>query len=194
MQNIEAQRAALPLRRVYQADVVEPRRAAVVSRRLALRVLGPEDASARVRYSIANREHHAASAPLRTDAFFETAYWEQRLQGSFRRFEDGQSLEFYLFETDAPGRIIGDCSFDGFVHGVFQACYLGYNLDKDAVGRGLMHEALKAVLDYVYDATAIHRVMANYMPSNDLFLNGAWRDHVLTALHADEWARSRGAR
>ncbi len=71
-----------------------------------------------------------------------------------------------------------------------------------------LREALRAALQWVFGQGKLHRVMANYMPSNErsaavlhalgfriegfapnyLFLDGAWRDHVLTALHVDEFS------
>ncbi|MCK6430817.1 MAG: GNAT family N-acetyltransferase, partial [Burkholderiaceae bacterium] len=67
--------------------------------------------------------------------------------------------------------------------------------------RGLMTEALAACIDFAFGALRLHRIQANYMPENErsgrllarlaferegyakdyLFIDGAWRDHVLTA-------------
>ena len=70
-----------------------------------------------------------------------------------------------------------------------------------------MYEALRASLDYVFQVLNLHRVMANFMPHNArsngllrrlgftvegyardyLYIDGAWRDHVLTSLTNPEW-------
>ena len=109
-----------------------------------------------------------------------------------------------------PDEIIGDRTFDGFAYGVFQACYLGYNLDEQFVGKGCMAEALRSAIPLVFDEIGLHRIMANYMPSNVrsgnvlkrldfrverysrdyLRLNGEWRDHILAAIHSDEWRQN----
>jgi ribosomal-protein-alanine N-acetyltransferase len=85
---------------------------------------------------------------------------------------------------------------------------LGYGLDREAVGNGLMEEALRAVIELGFDELNLHRLMANYMPTNTrsarllrklgfvveghardyLRLAGAWQDHVLTALTNDRWS------
>ncbi|MFD2447620.1 GNAT family N-acetyltransferase [Vogesella fluminis] len=65
-----------------------------------------------------------------------------------------------------------------------------------------MREAVEAVIAFAFGTLKLHRVQANYQPENErsaallkrlgfqieghardyLFLNGAWRDHVLTSL------------
>jgi len=70
-----------------------------------------------------------------------------------------------------------------------------------------MAEALSSAIRYCFDEMNLHRIMANYMPTNVrsaallrklgfapegyardyLFLAGEWQDHVLTALTNDKW-------
>ncbi len=89
----------------------------------------------------------------------------------------------------------------------FQAAYLGYGIDHDKQRQGLMFEAISAALDYVFNDRNLHRIMANYMPTNErsgnllkrlgfrvegyakdyLLINGSWRDHVLTSLTNANW-------
>lgn len=91
--------------------------------------------------------------------------------------------------------------FFTIVRSPLQACYLGYSVDLDWEGKGAMSEAIPAVLDHAFGPLGLHRVMANHLPENErsarllkrlgfetegyarsyLFLDGAWRDHVLTA-------------
>jgi ribosomal-protein-alanine N-acetyltransferase len=78
---------------------------------------------------------------------------------------------------------------------------LGYAIDHAHEGQGLMQEALQATIEHVFSVLRLHRIQANYVPDNErsgrllerlgfvreglakdyLFINGAWRDHVLTA-------------
>jgi ribosomal-protein-alanine N-acetyltransferase len=102
----------------------------------------------------------------------------------------------------ADGPIIGTCNYTNIVRGPFQACHLGYQVARTHEGRGLMTEALRATNAFMFDVLRLHRIMANYRPENlrsarvlerlgfvregiardFLFIDGAWRDHVLTAL------------
>ena len=83
-----------------------------------------------------------------------------------------------------------------------QACYLGYSVDQEWQGQGLMREVVQAGMDYVFGTLGLHRIMANHMPSNVrserllrslgferegyarayLQIAGRWEDMVLNAL------------
>lgn len=93
--------------------------------RLRLRLLGAEHASICAAYALRNKDFHAASAPRRTDEFYSSEYWAKRLAGSVQRFNQGTSIEFFIFDRLDDGVVLGECAFDGFAFGVFQACYLG---------------------------------------------------------------------
>jgi ribosomal-protein-alanine N-acetyltransferase len=185
--------------------------AILVTPRLVLALPPPELASAYLRYCEENRDHLAPWEPPREHGFWTEAFWRARLERSRAELHAGSSLRLALFERASEqqepalalaGPVIGHANFNQFVRGAFQACTLGYSLDHRHVGRGMMEEALRASLRHVFDSLGFHRVMANYMPINErsgsllrrlgfvvegyardyLFIDGAWRDHVLTAL------------
>ena len=84
----------------------------------------------------------------------------------------GQALHLLLFlrggsTGDTPGDIVGDINFAHVVRGAFHAAYLGYELDRAHVRRGLMGEALAACIAHVFRHMNLHRLMANYVPSNE---------------------------
>lgn len=132
------------------------------------------------------------------------------LEGARRKVERmhaelraGSGVRFWLYAKHEPElRIIGAASLSNIVLGAFRACHLGYHLEPDYVGQGLMQEAVVRVIEHAFDELRLHRVMANYLPINErsgrllrrlgfsvegyardyLFIDGAFRDHVLTAL------------
>jgi len=107
-----------------------------------------------------------------------------------------------LDKFDPDGPILGQVSLRNIIRGAFQGCHLGYSLDQQAVGKGLMFEALTSVIAYGFGEMGLHRIMANYIPTNErsgrllrrlgfvvegyardyLFLAGKWQDHILTSL------------
>ena len=124
-----------------------------------------------------------------------------------RDVEEGCSIRFFLFHKDDPEKLIGMINFTQIFRGGFQACYLGYKIDKEFEGKGYMFKALKKGIEYMFGKEKIHRIMSNFMPHNDrsasvllrlgfviegyaknyLKINGEWQDHILTALNYERW-------
>ena len=177
--------------------------------RLVLRVPAAENAPEMAGYAARNREHFAPWDPVRDDAYFTVDHWRTELERTVERARAGTALMLVLLAKDArDGPVLGQCTFSGIARGAFHAAYLGYALSHDAVGKGLMSEALRAAIRYCFDELNLHRIMANYMPTNVrsaallrrlgfvpegyardyLFLAGAWQDHVLTSLTNPDWA------
>lgn len=180
----------------------------IETERLLLRVPTVDDAAGMARFVTANREHFAPWDPVRSEEYFTEAYWRSELVQVVESARDGAAVKLVLLPKDGQReRILGQCTLSNIVRGPFQAAYLGYGLDRGAVGSGLMAEALRAVIAFGFDELKLHRLMANYMPTNTrsarllqklgfavegyardyLYLAGAWRDHVLTALTNDRW-------
>lgn len=132
---------------------------------------------------------------------------QKRLENWIKECEEGKSVRFFIRPKDDSKKIIGFCNFTQIFHGAFQACYLGYKIDYEYEGKGLMFEALEASIKYVFKDLKIHRIMANYMPiniksakllyrlgfiiegyaKNYLQINGQWEDHILTSLSIEQW-------
>jgi ribosomal-protein-alanine N-acetyltransferase len=123
-------------------------------------------------------------------------------------FKEGRAIRFLLFLKENPeGEIIGFCNFSQIFRGPFQACYLGYHIDAGFEGKGFMSEAVAKAIEYMFEQQKLHRIMANYMPSNEksarllqklgfvvegrakkyLLINGQWEDHILTSLTNENW-------
>ncbi|HZO15823.1 MAG TPA: GNAT family N-acetyltransferase [Polyangiaceae bacterium] len=175
--------------------------------RLVLTLPGPEAAQRMVAYFESNRRHLGPWEPPFPPGMFTTSFWERRLVQNQDEYRTGKSMRLALLDRrDPSSAILGLANFTQFVRGAFMACTLGYSLDANAEGKGLMYEALTIALRHVFDRLQMHRVQANYMPVNErsarllkrlgfqvegyardyIFINGAWRDHILTALVSDE--------
>jgi [ribosomal protein S5]-alanine N-acetyltransferase len=142
------------------------------------------------------------SPPMPGDKL-DPAYWARQLPLFAREFDAGTTVRWVLL---APGgdlpEVVGTCNFTQIAGGPFRACVLGYQVARRHEGRGLMQEALRAGIGFAFRELRLHRIMANYRPENArsgrllerlgfvregfareyLFIDGAWRDHVLTSL------------
>ncbi len=161
-------------------------------------------------YLLRNREHFRHCMPLMPASFFAVESCEKRLASAIEEHQADQSCKLLLLaEQGAQTQVIGDLSFTNITRGVFQACHLGYKIDQAFQGQGLMYKALRAALGYVFDDMELHRVMANYLPTNErsgrllrrlnftiegyardyLLLDGQWQHHNLTALVNTQWTQ-----
>jgi ribosomal-protein-alanine N-acetyltransferase len=174
----------------------------IETRRLVLLMPPPSEATRVVDYFERNRAHLEPWDPPRPAAFYTRQFWEEQLEKNRREFAEGRSMRLFLEPKQPRPPLIGTCNFTNFVRGAFQACNVGYGLDEKQQGRGMMREALEAAVDYAFRELKLHRVMANYMPTNErsgqllrslgfvvegyardyLYINGRWCDHVLTSI------------
>ncbi|MCP4220073.1 MAG: GNAT family N-acetyltransferase [bacterium] len=170
--------------------------------RLTIRILEPSEADIRVAYVTENREHLEYWEPTHSDAYFTREYWKKEIKRMVGDFFMGNSARFAVFLKDKPeGPIVAVCNYTNVMRGVLQACFLGYSTHHRYQGQGVMHEALEATVDFMFDHFGIHRIMANYMPRNErsgrllrklgfnvegfardyLQIADKWEDHILTA-------------
>lgn len=184
----------------------------ILTERLELVILDRSDAGEVLDYYLRNRTFLAPWVPKRSGDFFTKRYQQQVLSRDFAEAASRTKLPFWL-RRRADGLIIGAAVFSNIIYGSFQSCFLGYNLDGESTGRGLMTEALRAALRYVFDTIGLHRVEANVMPRNHpslgllrrlgfhyegyasryLEIAGVWEDHIRMALLAEEFAAANGA-
>ena len=173
----------------------------LTTQRLVLTLLAPRYAELMVRYRIDNRQYLQRWEPIRSPQFFTPVYWRAQLQANLLDFERGESCALVLLNREET-QVVGVANFTQITRGTMQSCYLGYSLARDFEGQGLMYEGLRAACDYMFQTLELHRIMANYLPHNDrsgrlldrlgfevegqakaaFKINGAWEDHVLTAL------------
>jgi ribosomal-protein-alanine N-acetyltransferase len=175
----------------------------IETERLVLTLPAPGMGARMLAYVEENREHLAQWSPPAPDGYYTESFWLEHIAQARQEFERGRSMKLVIFErANVMGRVVGVCNFSNIIRGPFQACFLGYHLDGRDVGRGIMSEALRGAIEYAFENLRLHRVMANYIPRNErsgrvlrrlgftvegyardyLLINGAWEDHILTAL------------
>lgn len=171
--------------------------------RLFIRLLALEDLIAFLAFEENNRSFWGLVSPL--------SIHQIKFDDMLKDQSEGRSFRFIFSLKENREEIIGTCNYSQIFRGPFQACYLGYKIAEQQEGKGLMTEAVKRTLLYMFEEQNIHRVMANYMPINErskklltnlgfvkegvakeyLLVNGEWEDHVLTALINPNWKKNR---
>ena len=117
----------------------------------------------------------------------------------------------FVMQLRAPREpIVGRIALTSVTRGPFQSAQLGYWMDAGHVRRGLMSEAVDAMLGFAFEGLGLHRLQAAVMPSNHasrsilqkrgfreegyaeryLRIAGKWEDHVLYGLTLEEWRPS----
>lgn len=116
---------------------------------------------------------------------------------------DGRTLPWAL---SYQGRLVGQVTVGGISWGSLRAGYVGYWIDEQVAGRGIMPTAVAMACDYSLDVLHMHRIEINIRPENSaslrvveklglrqegyrsqyLHIDGAWRDHLTFVIYAGE--------
>ena len=114
----------------------------------------------------------------------------------------------YGFGIFVGERFAGEVTLSSIQRGPFQSAFIGYWIDQELAGRGLVPEAVVVTLRFAFEAISLHRVEISIIPRNMasrrvveklgireegiaqrfLEIDGAWEDHVRYAITAEEWA------
>jgi [ribosomal protein S5]-alanine N-acetyltransferase len=124
-----------------------------------------------------------------------------------REWKRGDAFVLLATPRGKEDAIVGRIRFGGVMRGAFLNAYLGYWIDAEHEGRGLMTEAVTAAVDFAFTVVGLHRIQAAVMPRNAastrvvekvgfrregyaeryLAIAGKWEDHLIFALTAEEW-------
>ena len=109
------------------------------------------------------------------------------------------------FVVTYQDRLVGQVTVGGITWGSLRGAHIGYWIDRDLAGRGIIPTAVALAADHCF-AMGLHRVEINIRPENAaslrvveklgfreeglrpryLHIDGAWRDHLSFALTAEE--------
>jgi ribosomal-protein-alanine N-acetyltransferase len=173
----------------------------IETERLLITPVGPEHAAVQLAYYKRNQAHLAPWEPLWPSDFLTLAYWESAGRRAIDDAREDWAHRCIAFPRGDFSRMVASVNLNNVVRGVFAAAHLGYSVDAQEQGRGIGGEAVSAVVQYAFEHLRLHRIMANYQPTNErsarllrrlgfvpegyardyLYIAGAWRDHVLTA-------------
>ena len=178
----------------------------IETERLFLRITGIEALDLLVRFIERNTEHFrpwfsaAALNPSREEL-------EKGLHEKHKLAREDRGYRFHLFQKADPSEIAGLCSLNDVRRGAIQQCTIGYAIDVEQQGKGLMTEAVGAAIKFAFDDLDLHRIEGSYVPANVksgaileqfgfrreahikeyLHLNNEWQDHYMNALINPLW-------
>lgn len=180
-----------------------------VGARTLLRFARDSDGKAFVAMLSRSREHLAPWMP-RTARGSEPSF-ANRFQRMLRpQSDDGHRLRLLVCAKD-DGRMVGVASLGGIAPWPSLDCHAGYWLAEGETGKGLMRDAVAALIDHAFEERCLHRVAANILPANRrsialvralgftregvlrglIEIDGAWRDHECWATLSTEWRNGR---
>jgi ribosomal-protein-alanine N-acetyltransferase len=153
-----------------------------------------------------NKEHLAPWDPKTPEGFYTIDYWRLKNEQPVKEFIKSQTVRFNIYHQE-NNQLIGMVNFSGLERGPFQNCRVGYKIDSQFQGQGLMKEALSKAIEYMFQEQKFHRVEANYIPHNErsgnvlkslgfeehgratqyLHIDGKWQDHILTSKINGNW-------
>lgn len=151
-------------------------------------------------------EPRSKGAPLPTE---DAASFAARCGMRERERQLGSGFGFGVF---VENRFAGEITLSSIQRGPFQNGSVGYWVDEELAGSGLIPEAVVVVLQFAFETLRLHRIEIAIIPRNlasrrvveklglrsegvamgYLEINGEWEDHVRYAMTAEEWV-ARGA-
>ena len=115
----------------------------------------------------------------------------------------------YPFAVEVDGAFAGQLTVNNIVRGSAQFASVGYWLDQEYAGRGVMPRAVAMAIDHCFTTAGLHRIEVCIRPENTnslrvveklgireigyaplfLHIDGDWRDHRIYAITKEEVPR-----
>ena len=120
-----------------------------------------------------------------------------------RQAREGTTMPFAI---EVDGRFAGQVTVNNIVRGSAQFASVGYWIDRDYAGHGVVPRAVALVIDHCFFTAGLHRIEIAIRPENSnslrvveklrlrevgyaprfLHIDGAWRDHRIFAVTVEE--------
>lgn len=182
----------------FKPRIAEP--APVAGERVYLRPPRMEDHGEWVALRVASESFLAPWEPLRRGDEYSRRSWRLRVLGACEDARRDASYSFLIFTRDRDV-MVGGLTLGQVRRGVAQTATLGYWMGAAWAGKGLMSDAVRAVLAYAFGPLGLRRVEAACLPHNVasrrvlerngfrleglareyLCIAGRWEDHVTYA-------------
>ncbi|MGL5809215.1 MAG: GNAT family N-acetyltransferase [Nocardioides sp.] len=142
-------------------------------------------------------------ATVPSNAFRSQSTFPQLARRLRRLARQGAAMPFAI---EVSGVFAGQLTVNNIVRGSAQFASIGYWIDRDFAGRGLIPRAVALVIDHCFFTAGLHRIEIAARPENTnslrvveklgmreigfaphyLHINGEWRDHRIYAVTVEE--------
>ena len=173
------------------------------TRRLVLKVLGPDYSNDVLRFYLKDRELFEKYEADRSPNFYTEAHQRNILQLEYGLMLKLNQVRFYVFRKDFPDKIIGTVCLYDISHSYARA-EIGYKFASEYHHMGYATEAVEKAIDIAFSDLNLHRLVAHVQEENIpsirllvglgfekegisrdyLCLNGTWTDHLQYSLIA----------
>jgi [ribosomal protein S5]-alanine N-acetyltransferase len=153
----------------------------------------------------ASRKFLTPWEPLWPPDDLSRAAFRARMKRYARDVQEDLAYPFFIFLANG-GALCGGLTLSNVRRGVAQTATLGYWIGEAYARKGLMTEAVQALMPFVFDHLGLHRLEAACLPHNAasirllkacgftqegyarqyLRINGEWHDHLLFAILAED--------
>jgi ribosomal-protein-alanine N-acetyltransferase len=175
------------------------------SKRLVLRTPTMGDHAAWAELRTLSRAFLEPWEPVWPADDLEKSAFRRRIRRYGAEVRDGVAYPWFVFDAGTR-ELLGGITLAQVRRGVTQAGTVGYWMGAPHAGRGIMTEAVGLVARHAFATLRLHRLEASCLPENDrsirllekvgfrregvarryLCIAGAWRDHILWGLLADD--------
>ena len=179
------------------------------TKRLTLRFPEVREAADMMTFCRKNETHLAPWEPLKHEEYYTIRFWRNTILQVRQEFLEDKSMRLNIYESSSK-KMIGMINFTNFERGAFQSCRLGYKIDQNYEGKGMMVESLETAIHFIFKQLNFHRIEASYIPRNNrsarvlkrlgfqingqeenyLRINGRWECHFMTSLRNPQWKAS----
>lgn len=159
----------------------------------------------------------SATTPEDPEVRMTSAGFRAGTRAMLRQARRGGSMPWLIWfaprTSESPGgaqseafRLVGQLTVGPIIGGSARTTSMGYWMDEDHAGRGIMTAAASAALDHLLDVRGLHRVEIAVRPENSrslrvveklglreeglrpryLHIGGSWADHRVFAITAEE--------
>jgi [ribosomal protein S5]-alanine N-acetyltransferase len=179
----------------------------IETERLRVRIIREGEVAKLVRFRLRNRDRFQLWEVTRGADFFRESAQIALPAKERRAARNGESFSFRVMLKNDDREFIGNVSLRNVLPFPVHAATLGYALDGEYEGKGVMGEAVRAVIDFGFQRLNLRRIEACCMPANvrsaallervgferegllrsSYFVNERWEDHLIWSRINENW-------